>query len=106
MSGSVVWATVVGLVLGCVIGVAGMGVFLLPIQFKLQQEKLAGQQAQQEAEEQQIQDAKVLENALNRQRKAEAQVQQLAKEKKQLELRYAAAILERDEALHKLQTKP
>jgi hypothetical protein len=44
MQGSVVWATVISLLLGCVIGVAAMGAFLLPVQFKLEQEQLASKQ--------------------------------------------------------------
>ena len=51
MSGSVVWATVVGLLLGCVIGVATMGAALLPMQFKLQQEPAGSKAVRMEMEE-------------------------------------------------------
>ena len=92
MQGSVVWATVVSLLLGCVIGVAAMGAFLLPVQFKLEQDQLASKQQLIEMENQRNDALQQLEDALSKQMLAVQKQQQLAKEKKQLELQYADAV--------------
>jgi hypothetical protein len=92
MQGSVIWATVISLLLGCVVGVAAMGGLLLPIQYKLEQEQLASKQQLIEMENERNDALQQLEDARAKQMRAVQMQQQTAKEKKQLELQYADAV--------------
>jgi hypothetical protein len=105
MQGSVVWVTVISLLLGCVIGVATMGGFLLPIQYKLEQEQLASKQQLIEMENERNDALQQLEDARAKQLLALQMQQQTAKEKKQLELQYADAVHQLEETQRQLLKK-
>jgi hypothetical protein len=106
MNSSVVWATVIGLLLGCVIGVAAMGSLLLPVQFKLEEEKAALKEETLMLELERNDAQAKAENAEALQHKAEGTAIQLRKEKKDWELRYNEAVQKLGEAQRKLQAKP
>jgi hypothetical protein len=92
MRGSVVWATVISLLLGCVIGCAAMGAFLLPVQFQLQEEQLAAKQQLIEMENERNDALQMLEDARAKQQLAVQRQQQAAKESKLWEQKYTDAV--------------
>jgi hypothetical protein len=105
MRGSVMWATMVSLLLGCVLGCAAMGAFLLPIQFKLQEDQLAAKQQLIDMETQRNDALQQLEDARAKEQFAVRIQQQTAKEKKQLDLKYADAIRKLEETQRQLINK-
>ncbi len=105
MRGSVVWATVISLLLGCVIGCAAMGAFLLPIQFKLQEDQLASRQQLIDMETQRNDALQQLEDARAKQMRAVQMQQQAAKESKLWEQKYADAVSKLTDAQRQLLNK-
>ena len=106
MSGSVVWATVVGLLLGCVIGVAGMGALLLPVQFKLEQDQIRSKQELLEMEEQRNHALEKFEDAEAKRQQGVIVQQRQTLENRQWAKRYADKVSELEEANRKLKLKP